>query len=86
MEQAWIRLYEPNHDHLKTKTKHKGLKRFVWVVEIGPFMIVKPSENSAYNFLTKMGYVLSDDCTHYVPKYKSEQQIEIERNYTIVGK
>lgn len=79
---ATITLYEPNHDHLKVKTKYRGLRKFVWVVEYGPFVFIKPSEESAIRFLTKKGFVLDDSCTHWYNKYESDDQENLKRLYT----
>lgn len=81
---ATIKLYEPNHDHLKVKTKHRGLRRFVWVIEYGALVFIKPSEESAVRFLTKQGFVLSDDCSYYEHKYQSYDQENLKSNYTKV--
>lgn len=77
---ATIELYEPLHDHLKTKTKYGKLRAFKYVVKIGPFVIIKPSETSAHNYLTKMGFVLNDDIK-YELKRKSKDELFLERNY-----
>ena len=79
--EAYVNLYEPKHDHLKVKNKRGQLRAFVYVVEIGAIVKICPSQRSADNYLKKLGYVLSDDCTHYYHKYKSEDQINLERNY-----
>ena len=78
---ATISLYEPKEDRLKTVTKRGAKKRFKYVVEIGPFVFIKPSEESAVNFLSKKGFVHSSDFTHYYHKYKSDDQFNLERNY-----
>ncbi|MFN4026452.1 MAG: hypothetical protein ACK4IZ_03300 [Flavobacterium sp.] len=57
---ATISLYEPLHDHLKTVNKRGTIKTFKWVVEFGPFVFIKPSEESAHNFLVKKGFVLNE--------------------------
>ena len=78
---ATIELYEPLHDHLKTKTKWGELKPFKWVVRIGPIVIIKPSESSAHKYLTDLGFVLNEYCTGYDSKYKSEDEKILERCY-----
>jgi hypothetical protein len=74
-------MYEPLHDELRTRKKNGDLKSFVWVVEIGPIVKIFPSEQSADRYLSKNGFELSDDCTHYVHKYKSEDQKRLDRLY-----
>ena len=81
---ATIKLYEPNHDHLKVKTNHRGLRKFVWVIEYGAFVFIKPSEESASRFLAKKGFVLSNDYTHWVHKFQSDDQENLQRLYTKV--
>lgn len=78
---ATIKLYEPKHEHLKTTTKRGVKKAFKWIIEIGPFVFIKPSEESAVNFLASKGFVMSSDFTHYYHKYKSDDQFNLERNY-----
>lgn len=76
-----IKLYEPKEDCLKTTTKRGVKKRFKWVIEIGPFVFIKPSQESAMNFLAAKGFVMSSDFTHYYHKYKSDDQFNLEKNY-----
>lgn len=78
---ATITLYEPKEEKLKTVTKRGNKKRFKYVVEIGPFVFIKPSEAAACNFLAKKGFVHSSDFTYYYHKYKSDDQLNLERNY-----
>ena len=78
---ATIKLYEPKEDRLKTVTKIGTKKRFKYVVEIGPFVFIKPSEKSASDFLAKKGFVHSSDFTHYYHKYKSDDQLNLQANY-----
>jgi hypothetical protein len=78
---ATIELYQPKHDHLKTKTKHRGVKPFVYVVRIGGMIIIKPSEISADKWLYRNGFRLSEDCTHYVQTHKSDDHVFLEHNY-----
>lgn len=77
---ATIELYEPLHDYLKTKTKYGKLKAFKYVVTVGPIIVIKPSETSAHNYLTKLGFILNDD-VQYELKYKSEDEVFLEKNY-----
>ena len=78
---ATISLYEPLHESLKTVNKRGTVKKFKYVVEFGPFVFIKPSESSAHNFLLKTGFVLNDDCATYSHKYKSDDQLNLERLY-----
>jgi hypothetical protein len=78
---ATISLYEPKEEVLKTVTKRGAKKTFKYVIEIGAFVFIKPSEESACNFLAKKGFVLSSDFTHYYHKYKSDDQLNLENNY-----
>lgn len=78
---ATISLYEPLHDHLKTISKSGRKKAHKYIIEFGPFVFIKPSEQSAINFLTKKGFVLNEDFKTYSHKYKSDDQINLEKNY-----
>ncbi len=77
---ATIELYEPLHEHLKTKTKGGDLKKFKHVVKIGPIIVIKPSEESAVKYLHDLGFRLNETM-EYELKYKSEGELNLERNY-----
>ena len=82
--EASLDLYEPLHDHLKTKTKSGEKKAFVYIARIGPVFKVCPSETSAWRWFAKHGYTYDFDKhgkLNWIPKYENQEQTFIERNY-----
>lgn len=82
---AKIELYEPLHDHLKTKTKWGKLKTHVWVVTIGPVVKICPSESAADRYLHKMGFTYNIE-GYYEWDKKSVDQLNLEMNYKKISK
>lgn len=81
--EASIELYEPIHDHLKTVDRRGNSKRFKWVARFGPVAKICPSEKTALNYLYKMGFRYKEDGRLWL-SVKSEDEIELERNYSYV--
>lgn len=77
---ATIELYEVLTEALRIKDKRGRTKKFVYIATVGPVTKICPSERSASNYLEKLGFRLNDKL-QWEHKYKSENEIFIEKHY-----